>query len=140
MPSVAQPGPLGPLLPAVTYADLPTLKAACIGHARENSYALTIETSSPTRLIYRCSMSGKYNPKGKDKNIDLSKHCHNTGTIKTDCLFRLTCNPTLTYGWKVHVSDSNHNHDAVTSFTALPQYRSQALGSEHIVKIKGWNT
>jgi hypothetical protein len=129
MPSIARPGPLGPLPPAaVTYTDLPTLKTAYAGHARENGYALTIQTSSPTRLIYRCSKSGKYNTKGKDKDMGPLKRRRNTGTIKTDCPFTLSCALTLTYGWKVNVSNSNHNYKAVTSLTALLQYRSQALG------------
>jgi hypothetical protein len=87
IPSVAQLGPLGPPPPEVTYTDISTLKAALTRHACENGFALTIETSSPTRLIYWCSKLGKYNSKGKDKDMDLLKRCCNTRTTKTDCLF-----------------------------------------------------
>jgi hypothetical protein len=52
IPLVAQLGPLGPPPPEVTYTDISTLKAALTRHARENGFALTIETSSLTRLIY----------------------------------------------------------------------------------------
>ena len=139
MPSVAQPGPLGPPPPEVTYANRPTLKAALTGHACENGFALTIKTSSPTRLIYQCSKSGKYNPKGKDKDIDPSKRRRNTGTTKTDCPFRVACYPTELGGWKVQISDCNHNHAGALSISALLQYRIKALSREQIVEIKGIN-
>src|SRR5436190_18488492 len=94
MALTTQPGPLGVLPPEVTYEDISSMKAALKDHARENGYALTILTSGPRRIVYKCSKSGKYDPKGKDKNMDKSKQRHNTGTTKTDCPFRLTCKVT----------------------------------------------
>jgi hypothetical protein len=139
MLSTTQPGPLGILPPEVTYADKEILKAAMKDHGRSNGYAIKIETSDKNRVIYKCSKSGKYDSKGKGKDVDELKRCRNTGTIKTDCPFSVTSKLTDTGGWKVHVNDGNHNHEAVTSISTLLQYRISDLWPKTIAKIKHMN-
>src|SRR5208282_2375143 len=132
METPTQPAPLGPPPAEVTYSDIATAKAALWSHARKNGFAVSVHSSDARRVIIKCSKSGKYDPKGKDKNVNLSKRRCNTGTIKTDCPFRVACYPSDAGGWKVQNVNCDYNHSAVLSISALPQHRSKALSSEQM--------
>jgi hypothetical protein len=75
------------------YTDTEAIKAALQAHGRINGYSIAIDSNKPTRIVYRCSKSGKYRDR-KDENIHESKRRKNTSMVKTNCPFRVDATPT----------------------------------------------
>jgi hypothetical protein len=97
MPSLAYLEPLGPLLDKAFYPDIPTLRSAIEQIAEENSYAISADSKTPTKVSFICSKGGKYNDKNKTKADVLMpkdfKRRKNTWTIKTGCKYRINGKP-----------------------------------------------
>jgi hypothetical protein len=136
MPSPTEPGPLGELPTEATYTDLPTLKAALQNYAQVNGFAISVATSRPNRTIYKCSKTGNYDSRNKHTaaNMDQSKLRKHTGSIKTNCPFRVT-GKLDSGGWNLCITNGNHNHDAVTHLSALLQFRTGQLSKEQMDRI-----
>jgi len=69
MPSVLEPSPLGPPPPTSQYSDRDDIKNALQAHARDNSYAIKVDSSTPKEATYICLKGGKYNSRGKSDTI-----------------------------------------------------------------------
>ena len=89
IPSVLGPGPLGPPPPTGQYTDRDAIKAALQAYARNNSFAIKVDSSTAKEAAYICSKGSKYDNRGKSESVHESKRRRNTGTTKTDCLFRV---------------------------------------------------
>src|SRR5579871_3599654 len=69
MPSVDEPGPLGPPPPTTQYPNLEAIKTALQAHAAENRYATKVDSSTSKRASIICSKGGKYDSKGKSDTV-----------------------------------------------------------------------
>jgi hypothetical protein len=69
-----------------------------------------------------------------------SKRRKNTSTIKTKCPCRvIVTRETLHSSWTSRTVDEEHNHDAVTALSALPQHRLAALTEEERRQVADMN-
>jgi hypothetical protein len=73
MPTVDEPGPIGPPPPGTQYPDPLAMKAAFQSHASDNGYAIKVDCSTPKLKVYLCSKGGRYDNKGKSDTIHKSK-------------------------------------------------------------------
>jgi Transcription factor AFT len=136
MPSIAQPGPLGPTPPTGQYACPADIKAVLQAHARENNYAIATDCSTAKKAAWVCSKSGQYNSKNKADGVHDTKRRRNTGTTKTGCPFRVRAlYNEASNNWTTNITDSNHNHDGVVALSALPHHRIGALTTEEHLKL-----
>ena len=85
--------PLGPPPNEGNYTDTEIIKADLQAHGCINGYSIAVDSNKPTRIVYKCSKSGKYRD-WKDENTHESKRRKNTSTIKTNCPFRVDATPT----------------------------------------------
>jgi hypothetical protein len=97
MLSLAHPKPLGPLLDEAIYPNILTLRSAIERIAEENSYAISADSKTLTKVSFICFKGGKYNNKNKTKADVLIpkdfKRQKNTWTIKTRCKYRINGKP-----------------------------------------------
>jgi hypothetical protein len=137
MPSLAQPGPLGPPPPTGNYDTLAQIKPVLQAHARENGYAIIVQKSTPKDGAWVCSKSGKYDNKGKSSAVHESKRRKNTATTKTECPFRVQAALDANTGkfTTVVVVVQDHNHDAVVAVSALPHHRIGATAPKELQKV-----
>jgi hypothetical protein len=147
MPSVDEPGPLGPVpLPTTQYSNLEAIKTALQAHAAENGYAIKVDSSTPKRASIICSKGGKYDNKGKSNTVHKTKRCRNTGTTKTDCQFRVSAtqnpkdpNDDSPKSWTIRIVNEQHNYEAVEALSALPAHRLAALTDEERCEVAAMN-
>jgi hypothetical protein len=128
MPSPTDLGPLGPAPPVGQYASTDDIKGALQAHARDNGYAISVDSKTPERAGWICSKGGKYNDKNKSHDVHPTKRRRNTGTTKTGCPFRVRA----TYNkidaiWTSVIVNPDHNHDAAVSISALLHHRLGAI-------------
>ncbi|CZT46704.1 uncharacterized protein RSE6_07178 [Rhynchosporium secalis] len=88
MASISIPCGLAP--PIVIYSDIPTGFTAIQAHARAHGYALRQRNIRLFRALFVCDRAGKYDPKGKQLDVDTSKRRKNTRSKKCDCQMRVT--------------------------------------------------
>jgi len=136
MPTDLEPGPLGPAFDKAIYNDSSTIKTALQAHAKVNGYAISCNSSLPTRVVYVCSKSGNYDARNQGL-VHESKCRKGTGTTKTNCKYRVAAKLIVgTNQWQVTVLNNEHNHDAVISPTALPHHRTSSLTVEEYARLK----
>jgi hypothetical protein len=135
MPSLSQPGPLGPPPPIGQYDDLLQIKLFLQAHARQNGYAIIVQKTTPKDGAWICSKGGKYDDKGKSSAVHESKRRKNTATTKTECPFRVRAARDANGKFSTVVVDPTHNHDAVVAFSALPHHRLGAITDEERQKV-----
>jgi hypothetical protein len=136
MPTPDSPAPLGPPLEEMYYESFEELRAVLDEHAKSYGFALSVSSSNQKRVFLNCSKYGKYNPKGKKPEVHESKRRKHTGTTKTDCKFQVVARKSDNKkGWNLAIICNDHNHEAATSLSALPQYRTKSLTSEERLKI-----
>lgn len=123
-------GPLGPLPDNALYTDLEPIFASLQHHARDNGYAISKETTTATRQVYKCSKGGKYKSKGKTHDVESSKHRKSSGSIKIGCPFRVVAHRTPRGQWQVRVHNGDHNHSAETTVPASTKHTRIALAPE----------
>ena len=81
--------PCGPAPPAAIYSDVASAFAAFQAHTKANGYALRQRDSRLFRTLFVCDRAGKYNARGKQKDIHSSKRRQNTGSKKYECPMRV---------------------------------------------------
>jgi hypothetical protein len=133
---MASPAPLGPLVAEGVFTNPQAAKAALQEHAKNNGYAISVDSSNIKRVFYICTKGGKYSSKGKDPTVHLSRQRRNTGTIKTECPYKVVVRNEESVGWKLQVVDNNHNHGPVTALSALPQHRVAAMTPQEREMVK----
>jgi hypothetical protein len=109
-----------------TYDDLAAAKPTLQLHARAQCYSIAVECKDEKRgrAAFVCSKSEKYRATGKDPDMHKSKQRPNTGTMKTECPFKIIFKrDDSTGGWYVVSQKNDHNHDAVSSISALLAHR-----------------
>ena len=79
----------GPAPFAAVYSDIGTGFAACQAHAKVNGYAFKTQDIKPFRALFVCDHAGKYDPRGKQKDVHFSKRRQNTGSKKCGCKMRV---------------------------------------------------
>tara|TARA_R110002060_G_scaffold34270_3_gene45128 strand:- start:418 stop:777 length:360 start_codon:yes stop_codon:yes gene_type:complete len=84
------PQAYGPAPPKVFYNNIPTRFATCQAHAKANGYALKIRDTKEFRALFVCDRVGKYDSRGKQRNVHDSKRQLNTGSKKCGCKMRIT--------------------------------------------------
>jgi hypothetical protein len=147
MPSVDEPGPLGPPPPITPYPNLEAIKTALQAHAAENGYAIKVDSSTPKRASIICSKGGKYDSRGKSNAVHNTKRRRNTGTTKTDCQFPVSAtqnrredpNDNSPESWTIRVVHEQHNHEAVEALSTLLAHRLAALMDEERCKVAEMN-
>jgi hypothetical protein len=140
MPSILEPGPLGSPPPIGQYSDREAIKVALQAHARDNGWAIKVDSSTAKDTAYICSKGGKYDSRGKLDAVHESKRHRNTGTTKIDCPFRVRATfDAIASQWTTRVMNYNHNHDAIASISALPHRRIGALTDDERAKITSMN-
>lgn len=129
MPSLTEHGPLGPP-PMLTDDDckgLDTILNALQDHALKNGYAVKVDCSTAAKAAWTCTKGGHYDSRSKNKDVPNAKRRRNTSTMKTGCKFRVSANRQDGMTWNVKVFNNNHNHEATTEPSALPQHRIAAM-------------
>jgi hypothetical protein len=94
MPSSAEHGTLGPAFEEATYTSLASVKAALQAYAKENGYAISINSTTPKRVIYVCSKAGNHDNCNQGHAHE-SKCRKGTSTTKTNCQFRVMAKPVV---------------------------------------------
>jgi hypothetical protein len=94
MPTNLEHGPLGPAFDEAIYDTPATVKAALQAHAKVNRYAISCNSSTPTRAVYVCSKSGNHDARNQGL-VHESKRRKGTGTTKTNCKYRVTAKPVV---------------------------------------------
>ena len=123
--------PCGPAPPAAVYCDIPTGFTALQAHAKANGYALRQRDVKPFRVLYICDRAGKYDSRGKHKDIDSSKKRPNTGSKKCGCQMRVTLiKDRISEQQEVKVLEGTHNHAASADSTAHPAHRIASASAE----------
>jgi hypothetical protein len=109
-------------------------------HARDNGYAIKVDSSAPKRAAYICLKGGKYDNRFKAKEVYETKRRRNIGTTKTDCKFRVLANCDIdTEGRTTRTVNAEHNHEAVEAISALPAHRLAALTAEERSTVTSTN-
>ena len=117
--------------PEVFYSDIPTGFAACQAHAKANGYALKIRDTKEFRALFVCDRAGKYDSRGKQRDVHDSKRRLNTGSKKCGCKMRITLAMDRISGqWQVKVLEGIHNHAVSANFTAHLAHRIAFISAE----------
>ncbi|CZT48203.1 uncharacterized protein RSE6_08869 [Rhynchosporium secalis] len=82
--------PCGPAPPIAIYSDIPTGFTAIQAYARAHGYTLRQRDIRLFRALFVCDCAGKYDPKGKQLDVDTSKRRKDTRSKKCDCQIRVT--------------------------------------------------
>ncbi|CZS93442.1 uncharacterized protein RCO7_10543 [Rhynchosporium graminicola] len=126
----------GPAPPVAIYSDIQTGFTAIQAHARAYSYTLRQRDIRLFRALFICDRAGKYDPKGKQSDVDASKRRKNTRSKKCDCQMRVTLiKDRASEQWEVKVLEATHNHAASADITAYLAYRIASLPAETRVTI-----
>ena len=100
-------------------------------HAKHHRYAFKKESKKPSRRLFTCDRTGKYDPKGKDLAVHKSKQRKATGSKIYRCLMSVELRlDHLSGNWMLQVLEGAHNHIASTHITAHPVHRNNALTPE----------
>jgi hypothetical protein len=92
------------------------------------------------RIVYICSKGNKYDSRGKSDSMHESKRRKNTSTMKCNCPYRvIATRETSDSPWSSRTVHEEHNHDAVTALSALPQHRLGAITVEDRRKVAEMN-
>jgi hypothetical protein len=114
--------------PSRTYPDIIAGFTALQAHAKLHGYALFRQDKRPTAIVYRCDRAGRYDPKGKNPNLDSSKQRKATGSKKCGCLMKVILQLDQTSStWSVMVPEPAHNHGPSAAVTAHPAHRIAAI-------------
>ncbi|CZT52682.1 uncharacterized protein RSE6_14037 [Rhynchosporium secalis] len=132
----SEPQAYGPAPPEAIYSDIATGFASYQAHARANRYALKQQDTKPMRALFVCDRAGKYDPKGKRKDIDTSKRRPNTGSKKCSYHMRVSLlNDRTSEKWQLRVIDATHNYAASVDIAAHPAHRIASIPAETRVTI-----
>jgi hypothetical protein len=110
MPTDLEPGPLGPAFDEAIYNSPSTVKTALQAHAKVNRYAISCNSSVPTRVVYVCSKNSIYDTRNQGL-VHESKRRKGTGTTKTNCKYRVAAKlivGAIPNQWQVTVLDNEH--------------------------------
>lgn len=126
--SSAPKAPLGEPILEAEYLEPKDARRDLEVHAGANGFAITVASSNSSRIIFRCSRGGRYDPKGKSSSQHPSRQQRNTGTSKTDCPYRVVARKIKdAEGWRLEVIENGHNHGPVEDLSELPRYRIPAM-------------
>jgi hypothetical protein len=113
--------------PEAIYPDVDSAFSEIQEHTRDHGYAFRRHQMRPTRRVFACDRTGKYDLKGKDLNTHSSKQ-RQTGSKKCGCLMRVELRKdNLSSNWVLKVLESVHNHGPSAASTAHPAHRLPAL-------------
>jgi hypothetical protein len=122
--------------PEAVYPDIDTGFAAIQAHAKAHGYALVQRDKKATRVLYTCDRAGKYDSKGKNPNVHISRQRKNTGSKKCECLMRVVLRlDQISSTWSLKVLETTHNHGPSIAVTAHPAHRIAALAPDTRVLI-----
>ena len=76
------------------------------------------------RVLFVCDRAGKYDSRGKQKDIHSSRRRQNTSSKRCDCPIRVTLvKDKVLEQWEVKVLEATHNYAASADSTAYPAHR-----------------
>ena len=134
------PKACGPPPPKAVYIDFTTAVTAIQAHAKCNDYALFKRDTKPLQVVYTCDRFGKAQARAKSSTIYTSKRRPNSGSKKCDCCMKLALSlDIISSHWHLTVLNGSYNHEASADPAAYPIYRTTALDSEVITRIKTLN-